>query len=176
MDRLRFECLRSGQCCTHLVNEAEAFGVTNGLLLLDIEKNLFPEHLVKPQWGVGSPKGNGPERVVSYQLTENICPFYHKDEGCKIHDRRPLICRAFPVLLLSWEKGNVGWSGNCTWIKEHFGKERISNVEAPAELSAVETLGSILMMEARTGSSLENYFYWNYDLKSDKWKLLGSPF
>jgi len=172
MNSLRFQCLKSGDCCTHLVNEVGNFDVTNGLLLLAIEKDLFSKHLVKPQWGLGGSTGNEPEQIVTYQLTENVCPFYDKERGCMTHDKRPLVCRAFPVLLLSWERRAVAWSGNCRWIKQHFGNRNVSGVEALSELSAVDTLASILWLETRTASSPRNY--WNYDLKTDKWKLLGS--
>jgi Fe-S-cluster containining protein len=167
----RFQCLRSGDCCTHLRNEVENFGVTNGLLLLPIEKDLFPERMVKPQWALGRSTGDGPEQTVTYQLTENVCPFYDEETGCKIRDKRPLICRAFPILLLSWEGRTIGVSGNCRWVKQHFGGRIPPNLDAPPELSAVGTLASILSLETQIASSPRNY--WNYDLKKDKWTLLG---
>jgi Fe-S-cluster containining protein len=169
----RFQCLKSGDCCTHLLNEVENFGVTNGLLLLAIEKDLFPKHLVKPQWGLGGSTGDEPEQIVTYQLTENACPFYDKERGCMIRDKRPLICRAFPILLLSWERRTIGVSGNCRWVKQHFGGRIPSHLDAPPELSAVGTLASILSLETEIASSPRNY--WNYDLKTGRWKLLGSP-
>jgi Fe-S-cluster containining protein len=169
----RFQCLRCGDCCSHLLNEVENFGVTNGLLLLPIEKGLFPNHMVKPQWGLGSSARDEPEHTATYQLTENVCPFYEKESGCTVRDKRPLICRAFPILLLSWERRTIGVSGNCSWVKEHFGGLIPSNLDAASELSAVGTLASILSMETQIASSPRNY--WNYDLKTSKWKLLGSP-
>ena len=34
--------------------------------------------------------------VVFYEFDHGDCPFY--DNGCRIYDSRPLVCRAFPVL------------------------------------------------------------------------------
>jgi Fe-S-cluster containining protein len=170
---LRFQCLKSGDCCTHLVNKVENFGVTNGLLLLAIERDLFPKELVKPQWGLGGSERLEPEQIITYQLTENICPFYDKEKGCMLYGKRPLICRAFPVLLLSWENRRIGVSGNCRWVKQHFGDHIPSSLEAPPELSAAGTLASILQLETQTASSPRNY--WNYDLETGMWKLLGAP-
>jgi Fe-S-cluster containining protein len=144
----------------------------NGLILLESEKDLFPKDMVKPHWGVGAADRDEPEHILTYQLTANECPFY-SEGGCRIHDKRPLVCRAFPVLLLSWERRELGWSGNCSWVRKHFGGREVKNVEANAEVRAAATLASILSTE--TGITCAPPIYWNYDLGTNKWFMLGTP-
>ncbi len=66
-----------------------------GMYLSAEEKKLFPEELVVPLFGVGEPV-----QPVAYQLAVDRCPHYQEESGlgsCAIYDRRPLVCRAFPV-------------------------------------------------------------------------------
>lgn len=66
-----------------------------GMYLSAEEKKLFPEELVVPLFGAGEPV-----QPVAYQLAVDRCPHYQEEGGlgsCAIYDRRPLVCRAFPV-------------------------------------------------------------------------------
>lgn len=81
-------------CCKVTMVTAEG-GRRFGMYLSAEEKKLFPEELVVPLFGAGEPV-----QPVAYQLAVDRCPHYQEEGGlgsCAIYDRRPLVCRAFPV-------------------------------------------------------------------------------
>ncbi len=81
-------------CCKVTMVTTEG-GRRFGMYLSPEEKKLFPEELVVPLFGVGEPV-----QPVAYQLAVDRCPHYQEEGGlgsCAIYDRRPLVCRAFPV-------------------------------------------------------------------------------
>jgi Fe-S-cluster containining protein len=88
-----FECLKCGTCCRTIV---ESIGsVTRGLMLTSKERALFPAESILPQFALGLSK---PKIIVFYQMTLAQCPHLDEQSGCKIYEKRPLICRAFPLM------------------------------------------------------------------------------
>jgi len=70
-----------------------------GLLLTPKEAGLFPRELVKPYMGTER-KGKSrprPAQIIAYQLDAENCPHLEEDNSCRIYDKRPLSCQAFPV-------------------------------------------------------------------------------
>lgn len=47
------------------------------------------------------------------------CPFFDKkSRKCTIHDKKPLACKMFP-LVLDLKSSNIYLSENCLWVKEN---------------------------------------------------------
>ncbi|MEL9990772.1 MAG: YkgJ family cysteine cluster protein [Thermoproteus sp.] len=47
------------------------------------------------------------------------CPFFDKkSRRCTIHERKPLACKMFP-LILDVKSGNIYLSENCIWVKQN---------------------------------------------------------
>ena len=98
MAKIVFKCLRCGHCCRNLLREFD--GDLKGLVISPNERKLFPKKLISPRVGIGWGL-MGPKHVVSYQLDANACPRLSKDNLCKIYNKRPLVCQAFPFFLLA---------------------------------------------------------------------------
>ena len=86
-----FECVKCGKCCKDLRQKREA-----GLMLYRDEVSLFPENLVQPCLAVGKKPNHGSFKILTYQLTPNTCP-HLKDNKCAIHEKRPSMCRGYPL-------------------------------------------------------------------------------
>jgi len=168
-------CLRCGECCRHLVNEVEGWGVVNGLLLLEHEKSLFPASLVRPQWGVSLEGEKQPRETITYQLSAMRCRHLSAD-GCGVHEERPLMCRAFPLVVASWDPPSISLSARCTFVKESAPDGRINGLVdrfvSSLEYRAASALANILRIQART---VPADIYWNYDLKTESWVRFPHP-
>lgn len=47
------------------------------------------------------------------------CPFFDKkSRKCTIHEKKPLACKMFP-LILDVKNGNIYLSENCIWVKQN---------------------------------------------------------
>jgi Fe-S-cluster containining protein len=91
---LNFECKKCGYCCKTLL-EYEG-GVLMGLALLtEEEKKLFDEKDISPAFGFGNEIS--PTQIASYQLNLAKCPHIAENNRCKIYDKKPLACRAYPI-------------------------------------------------------------------------------
>lgn len=88
-----FECQRCATCCRNLLEEKA--GILRGLTLTEIETPLFPADMVAPKFAVGETK---PESIILYQLVVNSCPHVTKENSCPIYEKRPLMCRSFPIV------------------------------------------------------------------------------
>jgi Fe-S-cluster containining protein len=52
-------------------------------------------------------------------VIEGWCPFFDKNtRKCSIHEKKPLACRMFP-LVLDIKTGNIYLSENCLWVKQN---------------------------------------------------------
>jgi Fe-S-cluster containining protein len=98
-----FECQRCGSCCHELVGIFPMWNSEIGMPLFGDEINLFTSNLVLPVIVHGHVNGKifdgtnfVSDSVLMYQLSANDCPHF-TDDGCKIYDQRPAICRAFPL-------------------------------------------------------------------------------
>ena len=81
-----FKCSRCGMCCQHY-NLVELFDE-------DIEKVLSlgfePEHFIQHKSG-----------AAHIRRSENGDCIFFKDKGCTIHEKKPFICRLYPISLQS---------------------------------------------------------------------------
>lgn len=165
----KFQCLKCGYCCRHLLNEVD-FGLA-GLFLLPEETKLFPKDKIFPLYGFGI-KGRSRPRPIEigmYQYAEMTCIHLTQDNLCKIYDKRPLICRAFPL-----EVSPFGGCAHreCTAIKGMLREWEFVRVEElfdDPEIQANIAINERLLQMAR------KYFpkvLWAFDLKTKKWKRL----
>jgi Fe-S-cluster containining protein len=52
-------------------------------------------------------------------IVRGWCPFFDKkSRKCTIHDKKPLACKMFP-LILDLNTGNIYLSENCIWVKQN---------------------------------------------------------
>jgi uncharacterized protein len=118
----KFNCIEGcSDCCVKREYfPSRKFGKI-GVLLLPEEKGMIEQAAKKmkvnvtilPRIGVGTNDDNsGPKSVLVYQLMGmdkegNVCPFLdregierspHGGARCKIYDKRPLACKAYPVV------------------------------------------------------------------------------
>lgn len=115
-----FDCHRCGSCCTSLDTawdeaspEAGALGsgpvhrlpTPGGLRVFAWEAKPFDEARLRPLLVVPD---TAEERLVAaaYELEASTCPRFDEDErACTIYDERPLVCRAYPLLVVPGETG-----------------------------------------------------------------------
>jgi Fe-S-cluster containining protein len=154
--------------------------VLYGLLLVSKdETNLFPKELVFPSASVGIDKNNPskPERVLTYQLNANVCPHVTEKNTCRIYERRPLICRAFPLISVGQMGVTIAEPQQCLFV-ETIEKERGSltailpmtpkKIKAVSEWEYVRLLGNCainpLMKFRLSGESI-----WKFNLANKEW-------
>lgn len=114
-----FTCHRCGACCTDLRERGteQAFaeiapGVyrlpsEGGLRVFAWEADRFPEDRLAPVLAVADSEENQLV-VLAYELEADTCPRFDVEEAaCTIYEHRPLVCRAFPLVV---EPGSRGLS------------------------------------------------------------------
>ncbi len=97
---MKFECKQCGKCCSIIKNSEKSIG---GLPLFEWEKEelerLASEKGIKLEIGptdlVFDKKSNS-YICINFSLKQEPCPFL-KDNKCSIYEKRPLICRYFPL-------------------------------------------------------------------------------
>lgn len=114
-----FECHRCGACCTNLRGRGRtltefqrwADGLVyrlpteGGLRVFAWEAGPFPDERLEPMLAVAEP-GRDQLVVLAYELQADVCPLYDTDEAaCTIYEDRPLVCRAFPLLVGEGSEG-----------------------------------------------------------------------
>lgn len=114
-----FACHRCGTCCTNLKEAWDGNKGTvaslpddrihrlpqpGGLRLFAWEASRFPSEDLSPLLVVPDAKR---ERLIAlaYELDENRCPNYDDAQGCTIYEDRPLVCQAYPLLVVQGKKG-----------------------------------------------------------------------
>jgi len=156
-----FECQKCGYCCQHLIEKIN--GIINGLFLTNKETKLFPRELISPQKAIGVER---PKRIISYQLNIDTCPHINERNECKIYDKRPLACRAFPYEIVG-HKPTV--SVKCPVIGNQMaeGEKRVVDLAA-VEIQASWKINSYLQNRYRRYLKRKAHL-WEYDLKTRKW-------
>jgi len=161
---LTFKCLRCGTCCNNLIVES-SYGTQKGLIIFP-EERLFPTEVVFPFFGVGKMPEDKYFRIVTYQVNARTCPHLKRNKlaMCNIHERRPLVCRAFPFKY----QGNpfnvmecrLAVYRECLFVQ----KSKLPSpkkIDAPIEKKAAEQM--LWKMSIRKGTQ------WYFDLKEKEW-------
>jgi Fe-S-cluster containining protein len=128
------------------------------------EKMLFPKEYTSPCQGVGRTPDDERFKIVNYQLTLNVCP--HLDDNvCRIYEKRPLICRAYPF------KGST-IEPDCAFKVEL--SKRFPNIDEFYFASNDEILISDQIarkIRESYKSKQKQAGLWEYDLMKKKWLL-----
>ncbi len=156
---MQFRCTQGcSDCCIYREYYPNKSYGKIGVLILPSEKERI-EQLAKslgktitilPRIGVGSGDKIGPKRIIAYQLMGvkkdgNLCPFLDVDSDersphggyrCMIYEKRPLACRAYPVIESSKK---VKLDGKCQFCKSC--SDNVDGLE-----NEIEALASIKQM------------------------------
>ena len=166
VEPVEFNCLQCGECCRRLLIDDK--GLRKGLPLLPEERHLFPDSLIAPGIGIGSP-GEPGVRVISHQMTEMVCP-HLRESRCEIWSERPVVCRSYPYMPAITQGGYVTreFSLDCTSLRVEAGR-RHGSLELD-EGSMTEELRSLAELSKITREAVENLGEaWVYDLKRRIW-------
>lgn len=175
MAKIVFKCLQCGRCCRSHLKEVD--GALAGLGLFAEEKDLFPSEFVSPHVGIGWGAPSGPKYVVSYQLNVNDCPNLLPCNVCKIYDKRPLVCRAFPLRL--GQERDTQIASVCAFVEE-VGKRVKSlsssqlaklRVMCSKELLAIEEMIR-LIDKPIVEYPVDARVIWVFDLRSKAWHVV----
>jgi len=149
--------MNCGTCCRNLLEGRE--GILKGLALTAKETSLFPQDMVSPLTATGMRK---PEHVIDYQLNANDCPHIDETNECRIYDRRPLMCRAFPYV-----QGN--FSVKCPIFGSRFKAGlRISVPMPDAEVEASQKRDRYFQNRLRKYLKKRSKM-WEFDLATKQW-------
>ena len=163
---IEFRCLQCGECCRRLLINRRL--IRKGLPLFPDERGLFPGALIKPGVGIGHP-GEPGFRVISYQMTEMVCP--HLDEGsCGIWDVRPTVCRSFPYMPVITQGGYVMKEASleCTSLTmEAARRHGVFELDERSLEGELKALGKLSEITVEAVENLDEA--WFYDLRGERW-------
>jgi Fe-S-cluster containining protein len=152
-----FECQRCATCCRNLLEEKA--GAVRGLTLTETETQLFPAEMVLPKLAVGETK---PEVTILYQLDAKSCPHITKENSCPIYEKKPLMCRSFPVVagaisnrcrFFSYRKVGVSYSEPFHMKEQLQASDRLT-----------KHIQNSIRKKYKKGLKL-----WEFDLNTKKW-------
>jgi Fe-S-cluster containining protein len=129
------------------------------LFLTKEETALFPPDLILPRIGIGLTE---PSMILAYQLNVDICPHLSNNSKCKIYEKRPLMCKAFP-----YSKGNI--SSKCMFFSPKKREQFYNNIFPMVEMrKADEELNkyALNILKANFKAGIKE---WVYDLAAKKW-------
>ncbi len=153
-----FECLRCGKCCRTILDHDNS-GFTRGLLLTEAETCLFPENSVSPKLAVGLGE---PETIILYQLNVNVCPSVSDKNLCQIYEKRPLMCRSFPIVAGAISNRCRVFSYRKVGVAYHEPYSMSKQLEASDKIN--KHIEKCIRKHHQKGLRL-----WEYDLTSQKW-------
>jgi uncharacterized protein len=135
----KFSCISEcSDCCIYREYYPSTEYGKVGVLILPDEKQKIERYAretglaitILPRLGIGSNQsGSGPQTIIAFQLMGkesdgNVCPFLdlenssrspHGGFNCKIYDKKPIACTAYPVN--SEDKGTVTLDNKCKFCK-----------------------------------------------------------
>jgi Fe-S-cluster containining protein len=135
----KFSCIpECSDCCIYREYYPSTEYGKIGVLILPDEKQKIERHAremrlaitILPRLGIGSNQSrSGPQTIIAYQLMGkesdgNVCPFLdlenssrspHGGFNCKIYDKKPLACTAYPVI--SEDRRTVTLDNKCKFCK-----------------------------------------------------------
>ena len=166
---MEFRCVdECSQCCElREYYPSKKFGKV-GVLILPEEKNqiellakeLGIEITILPRIGTSYEKSSEPTEILAYQMmgiekNGNTCPFLdtkstkkspHGGFTCRIYEKRPLACKAYPVI----ESSPIKLDSKCKFCK-NYGS---SNENLNSELES--------LIKIKTSMKTNSPFIWRY--------------
>lgn len=154
-DETPFECAMCGRCCSQrliLLNTEDVFRMADHFTMP------VPEFMDK--YGVVFATTNTSKTPRLYlRISGEVCPFFN--DGCSIHEIKPLMCRLFPVLKPGQTAGEIK-----EFIKKHAHSEGVLSCKM---LSLPEDMPLAVDREAMITSvicdSMEIIYYSNLERK-----------
>ena len=129
--KLKFTCQSCGSCCRRIIIKDQVDIIKAiGLCLKPEERDLFKQHKetnIVPYIGFKR-KNKAKINILLYQMVSEPCPLLDLETNlCTIYDKRPMMCKAYPFILIS---GKVGIEDKCTDVKSFlknvvFGKTEV---------------------------------------------------
>ncbi len=108
-----------------------------------------------------------PESVILYQLKANDCPYVNQNDKCVIYEKRPLVCRAFPL-------SQGAYSTKCRLFRfaKNFpeGFVKIAIDWGNTQLDAERKLDKHIIEHFKNAFK-KGIGVWSFDLASEQWKL-----
>src|SRR6056297_1570927 len=103
----RFECFRCGKCCHEI--EEKSPGIYKRIPIYPEEADILEEIAKKREIPLKMIEDlvfpdikNKKILVLTWRIIlekNEVCPFYGKNKGCTIHEKKPLACRAYPLAI-----------------------------------------------------------------------------
>ena len=152
-----FECLRCGTCCRSILQISN--GIKRGIPLTEKEVRQFPSETVSPRLAVGSTR---PETVILWQLNTNFCPNINSINQCQTYEKRPLICKSFPIVASAI-------SNRCkVFSYRKVGFSYSEPYRMKSQLEASDKLSAYIKNRIKK-HCLKGFKMWEYDLETNKW-------
>ena len=166
MNIIKFQCKKCGTCCRNLMEDRNYIDIHNGMFLTAREIRLFQRKLISPHFAIGK---NKPRHIISYQLNVTVCPHLTEKNKCRIYDKRPLTCKAFPLEVISAE---LTLSLKCPIVNSHM-KDK---VRAPWKLLTTE-IDAVQRSRKYISNRCQKYGkasskLWDFDLRTKSWKVV----
>lgn len=164
MSDLTFKCQKCGTCCRGLF--VEEFGMLQGLCLSEEEAKQFDPKFIMPYIAIGDKE---PATIVYYQLILADCPHLNDKNECKIYDKRPLICRVFPV---HPDLNHTVILPKCPQIEKHWSREEKI---CPVAIEDDEIEGALTKINIRSLTHRKECLekglrFWYFDLAKKEWR------
>lgn len=145
-------------------------------MLFSNELVLFPKEIIKPCLGIGRSPSQELFKIITYQLTTQICP-HLIDNACSIYEQRPLACRLYPIKA-KYDRTDYSFSfaPECGFVIE-LGKRYPTvdkfNFESTIEMEVgkevITKVTDFYVLKDRKAKR------WIYNLKSTKWDRYLKP-
>lgn len=166
----KFECRKCGKCCRNLITKKKP---RQGLMLLPEECHLFSKEHVIPSWGVGKHPKKDDFQMITYQMTENVCPQY-KESKCQIYQNRPIKCRSYPLeAIVNHKLKRIVWmiSPDCSWSQEMKKRYPLSPPQNSIPKNSIEYRTSLVLSEFYRQIDLQigKMRSWQFDVVKRKW-------
>ena len=130
-------------------------------MLTKKETALFESKDVAPQFAIVPIEQ---KRIVFYQMKTSPCPHLNSQNKCRIYEKRPLICRSFPIMA-------DYISSRCKVFSKRKPGQIYQDVYPMIEMKEASKKISRYVME-NFGKELKTGVQeWEYDLASRKWIL-----
>jgi Fe-S-cluster containining protein len=116
--RIGFRCERCGDCCRGEENSVALFPFEIRLIMAAAGGESWLEVAEPPLEGEWDIEGNFHTLEWRLAKTGRDCKYY-SEEGCRIYEARPLLCKTYPFYL---EDGHLRWS-ECRGLGGEIGHE-----------------------------------------------------
>lgn len=178
LKKIQFKCFNCGRCCRNLL--VEESGLLTGLnLARKKEAIMFPKEIVFPSFGTGIDPNDPekPQKIVSYQLGVNVCPFISDSNVCQIYEKRPLVCKGFPLISMGKIGVTIASSDKCLFVEKV--EKKIGSLTfylplTPRKFKAVTEWKAISKLSSHINKNifsptLAGKTVWQFNISNKKW-------